>query len=134
MTPGEILLILPFLTPNVNAEYISGHCDGSVRPALYISQVVCVGSSTPVWRVTRAVAVAVTLRPSGLVPSVVAVFRMDMATMSAWVTVCVPAQVSVAPGASVAGCEGVQTRTPSSGSLIVTLFSVTLPVFFATSV
>ena len=53
---------------------------------------------------------------------------------SACVSVWVPVQTSVAPGASVAGCDGVQSSAPSFGSPIVTPVSVTLPTLRAVSV
>ena len=40
----------------------------------------------------------------------------------------------VAPGASVAGCDGVHASVPSLGSLVVTPVSVTFPAFVAVRV
>ena len=53
---------------------------------------------------------------------------------SAWVSVYAPVHTRLAPGASVAGWDGMQTSVPSFGSAIVTPVSVTLPTFVAVSV
>ena len=42
---------------------------------------------------------------------------------------CAPEQVIVVPGASVAGWAGVHVRVATPGSVTVTPFRVTLPVF-----
>src|SRR3954464_6491016 len=73
--------------------------------------------------------VSVTSEPVGGVPWAVAVF----ATVPAFTSACVSAYVlsvhaTVAPGAS--GPDGQLIAPPSFGSLTVTGFSVTLPVFF----
>src|SRR5690606_25325589 len=72
--------------------------------------------------------------PSGGVggwPVVVALLSTSPASTSAGVTACVAAQVSVAFGASVAGCAGVHTPSTAFGSLIETPVSVTSPVLVA---
>ena len=63
------------------------------------------------------------------VPCAVAVFRIEPASTSAWVTVYVAVQTTSAFGASVAGAAGVQPigERPVIGSVTFTFESVTVP-------
>src|SRR3954469_12078885 len=82
---------------------------------------------------TDASSVSLTFGPEGGVPVAVATFVTTPASRSPCVIVWLPVHDRDAPGASVAGCGGVHVNVPSFGSTIVTLVSVTLPSFVATS-
>ena len=81
--------------------------------------------------VAVALSVWVTVTPLVSVPRAVAVLTTEPTFTSPWVTVYVPVQVNAWPGKRVTGC--VQLNAPSFGSVIVTLVSVTLPVFVASN-
>ena len=72
----------------------------------------------------------------GSVPEAVAVFENDPASTSAWVTVYVAVQDIDACGARLAGAPGAQANGERSGigSLIVMPSTVTVPVFWTSTV
>jgi hypothetical protein len=77
----------------------------------------------------------VVVAPAGVLPDAVAVFDTDPASISAWVTVYVAVQVTVAFGASDAAPAGQVTadNVPvpvNAPSFTVTVCIVTFPVFF----
>jgi hypothetical protein len=87
--------------------------------------------------VTTAGSDAETVPPVGDVPLTVPVLRIEPASMSAWVTVRLAVQETVAFGASdVTGWLGVHDNadSPGLGSVIETFDSVTLPVLRAANV
>ena len=81
--------------------------------------------------VESAVSVALTAAPSGGVPDAVAVLVTCPASTSACVAVYVAVQVVRSPGAS---CETGQVTEVTWGSLTLTAWSVTLPVFVTRNV
>src|SRR3954453_15563631 len=83
---------------------------------------------------TDACAVADTRTDDGSRPDTLAELSARPASTLTWVVVAEPVHVTEAPGTSVSGCAGEQSRVPTSGSAIVTAVSVTLPSFIAVSV
>jgi hypothetical protein len=73
-----------------------------------------------------------TAAPTGGVPDPFAVFDTEPAFTSVCVTACDAEQVTVAPGTSVAGSDGIHAPTPALASLSWTFVNVTLPVFVST--